>query len=214
MKKKTNNFWNVFNNYFKIYTLQERKLSEKTVSSYYLTWLMLLDYTIKIKGVKESEITFSTFSKDVVLEFILKAGGSGKSWNTKTKNLRVTAIRSFFKYAKDCDVSVTSLYIDLLSIEIEKEVKSNKIEYFTKDEIHSILLVAKKEKNIKAYRNFFFILFMYYTASRVGEMLSLRLSSFNMERKVVTLLGKGNKERLIPLGDSILTCLEKYLSQR
>lgn len=55
---------------------------------------------------------------------------------------------------------------------------------------------------------------MYYTASRVGEMLSLRLSSFNMERKVVTLLGKGNKERLIPLGDSILTCLEKYLSQR
>lgn len=146
MKKKTNNFWNVFNNYFKIYTLQERKLSEKTVSSYYLTWLMLLDYTIKIKGVKESEITFSTFSKDVVLEFILKAGGSGKSWNTKTKNLRVTAIRSFFKYAKDYDVSVTSLYIDLLSIEIEKEVKSNKIEYFTKDEIHSILLVAKKEK--------------------------------------------------------------------
>ena len=53
---------------------------------------------------------------------------------------------------------------------------------------------------------------LYATGMRVSELVSVRWEDFDAELGVVRCMGKGNKERLIPVGKSALRCLEHYVS--
>jgi integrase/recombinase XerD len=54
---------------------------------------------------------------------------------------------------------------------------------------------------------------LYATGLRVSELVNLKLGQFNHEQGVVGVLGKGGKERLVPLGESALDWLERYLRE-
>lgn len=53
---------------------------------------------------------------------------------------------------------------------------------------------------------------LYATGLRVSELVSLRVAQVSMDMGVVRVTGKGNKERLVPLGEEALDCLSRYLS--
>ena len=55
---------------------------------------------------------------------------------------------------------------------------------------------------------------MYATGLRVSELVNLKYSSFDFERSVIKVLGKGSKERIIPFGDSALSWLKQYIDFR
>ncbi len=54
---------------------------------------------------------------------------------------------------------------------------------------------------------------LYATGLRVSELVGLRLSQVNLRQGVIRIMGKGNKERLVPLGEEAVHCLEKYQSE-
>jgi len=53
---------------------------------------------------------------------------------------------------------------------------------------------------------------MYATGLRVSELVNLELANINLNQGVVRVLGKGQKERLVPIGDEAHECLKNYLS--
>ena len=55
---------------------------------------------------------------------------------------------------------------------------------------------------------------MYATGLRVSELVNLKYSSFDFERSVIKVLGKGSKERIIPFGNSALSWLKQYIDFR
>jgi integrase/recombinase XerD len=54
---------------------------------------------------------------------------------------------------------------------------------------------------------------MYASGLRVSEMVSLTLDQISMNRGLLRLVGKGDKERLVPMGESAIDCLQEYLTQ-
>lgn len=73
------------------------------------------------------------------------------------------------------------------------------------------LLQAPDTNTIKGLRDRAMLEVLYATGLRVSELVNLQLSQLNLQQGVVRVTGKGNKERLVPLGEEALDWLQTYL---
>jgi integrase/recombinase XerD len=73
------------------------------------------------------------------------------------------------------------------------------------------LLKAPDTSTVLGLRDRAMLELMYATGLRVSELVNLELSSINLNQGVVRVIGKGNKERLVPIGDEAHECLRNYL---
>lgn len=64
------------------------------------------------------------------------------------------------------------------------------------------------------WRDFVIVSLLYMTGMRREEIAKLKVSDLDLPRRLVTVIGKGNKQRVVPFGDSMLADLQEYLSQR
>ncbi len=74
------------------------------------------------------------------------------------------------------------------------------------------LLAAPDASNPVGLRDRAMLELMYASGLRVGELVDLRLGAINLRQGVLRVLGKGGRERLIPLGDEALAWIERYLT--
>lgn len=75
------------------------------------------------------------------------------------------------------------------------------------------ILLDIKTDNAFDYRNKAMLELMYSSGLRVSELVSLKLSDIDLENKIVRCIGKGNKERIVPIGDYALDYLKKYIDE-
>lgn len=80
----------------------------------------------------------------------------------------------------------------------------------TEEEVESLLL-APDTSTLLGLRDRVLFEVLYATGLRVTELVSLVLSQVNLQQGVIRVTGKGNKERLVPLGEEAIIWLEKYL---
>lgn len=78
------------------------------------------------------------------------------------------------------------------------------------EEVEKLLEI--KERNPLAIRNKAMLELLYATGLRVTELVSLELSDLHLKMGFVRCIGKGNKERIIPLGDIAKEAIEDYLA--
>lgn len=74
------------------------------------------------------------------------------------------------------------------------------------------LLSAPDVESVLGLRDRAMLELMYGSGLRVSELVELRFSQFNAQQGLIRLFGKGNKERLVPVGEYTLDWLERYLS--
>ena len=113
--KKDTSFWKLVRSFLHEYMSGVRSLSKNTVSTYKDSLQMFLDFLKEEKNIKDSQVTFDVFNRDIIKEYItwLK---EKKNSSSKTINLRITAIKSFLKYASDEDYELKIYYFDVYSI--------------------------------------------------------------------------------------------------
>lgn len=75
------------------------------------------------------------------------------------------------------------------------------------------LLAAPNTATAAGLRDRAMLELLYATGLRVSEMVSMRLNSLNLTQGVVRVMGKGSKERLVPVGEEARQWLERYLRQ-
>ena len=80
----------------------------------------------------------------------------------------------------------------------------------TEKEVESLLL-APDTSTLLGLRDRVLFEVLYATGLRVSELVGLTLNQVNLQQGVIRVTGKGNKERLIPLGEEAVSWLEKYL---
>ena len=88
---------------------------------------------------------------------------------------------------------------------------------FSKDEINIIFRIAKdnilKFSNNLKYKTFYTLISLYYTCGlRCSEALNIKYKDYNFKTKELTILGKNNVARLIPLNESVSNVLELYIN--
>jgi len=76
-----------------------------------------------------------------------------------------------------------------------------------------LLLNAPEVTNALGFRDRTMLEMLYATGLRVSELVNLKFEQISFRQGVVRIIGKGNKERLVPVGEEAMSWLESYMSQ-
>lgn len=130
--------------------------------------------------------------------------------SSTTRARKVSSLRTFYKYLTTVDKSLNKN--PTLELELPKQKKRNPV-YLTLDESKKLLHTISQEKNqFHRYRDFAIVLLFLTTGIRLSELASINVDSIKgME---FTVVGKGNKERLVYMTEASKLAIDEYLSIR
>ena len=181
------------------YVKYERKLSDETAKNYMYD-LNKFALFLEKEGIK----SFKDVDKKTVIEYLK----SIKDMNPKSVSRNIT--------------SINNLFIFLL---IEKKIKNNPCEFIDRpklkkslpdtlsfEEVSNLLDISLLTKY--DYRNKAMLEILYGSGLRISELISLTLRDVDMENDIIRCIGKGSKERIVPINDYEKYFLNEYLEHR
>jgi len=188
-------FWlKEFSDYLKI----EKRHSLNTVSSYGRDVLRFLD---AMKGKKVQEI-----SQQDVRAYLLKLKNEGIS--TRSSARALCSIKAFFRYLETGGFLESNPAQILESPKMWKKLPT----VLSVTDIENILS-APDVNTPRGLRDKVMLEVLYATGLRVSELVQLKVSNVNLEVGYLRTFGKGNKERIIPMGDQARQFLEQYIEK-
>lgn len=195
--------------FFSIYLPKTRNLSLNTILSYRDSILLLINFFKEIKNKSSSNINISDITLNNIEEYInwLK---DEKQLKDSSINVRIAGIITFVKYIQNKELNYFNEFSRIISIP-NKKVPENNITYLSINDIKKI--INKPNIKIKSqFRELTILLFIYETGCRVQEVCDLKLESLNLNMPpTVTLVGKGNKTRIVPINQELTKILNKYI---
>jgi integrase/recombinase XerD len=179
----------------------EKGLSKNTISSY-KTDIGGFNQWCADEAIKLSEVDLSYAESFIVS--LRKRELAPASISRK-----ISSLKALFIYLKKQQHIKTNPFQDLVLPKIPKSLPKS----MSMAEVNT-LLDAPDTANFIGLRDKTMLELMYATGLRVSELVNLKYSSFDFERSVIKVLGKGSKERIIPFGDSALSWLNQYIDFR
>ena len=209
MKKNCNKLLLYLGNFFTMFLPNQRRCSPHTILATKQVWNIMLSYICRTIGKRVENLTFDDLTREIIVDFLDETQRL-KGWTPTTRNHRLARIRSFFRYTASIEPTL-AIYLDALrGIPSQKDVnKSFVLEYMSKEAIAAFLRQPDISKKA-GIRDQFFMVLMYDSAARDCEMLSMRYGDLDPVRKVVCLLGKGNKPRNVPISDDTIQHFRRY----
>jgi integrase/recombinase XerD len=181
---------------FKQYLMYEKGLSPKSVEAYLHDVLLLADF------LGEDKIETATFED---LQKFLKHLYES-DFNARSQARIVSGMRAFYRYliyARQREDDPTEL-LDAPKIGMHLP------DVLTVDEIKDIIAVIDLSTP-EGHRNRAMAEVMYGCGLRVSELVTLRLSNLFFDDGFIKVVGKGNKERLIPIGETAMKMVNLYV---
>lgn len=183
-------------NSFLAYVLDEKGLSINTVESYQRDLLKLLEFL--------GDIDTKEVNLDEIDDFASYLQKQNLSQNSRSRIF--SCIRSFFTY-----LEMEGLYNFDITSNIQVPKKIVKLPDFLSEEEVTKLLETPDISTPKGMRDRAILEMLYATGVRVSELVSLRVPNVFVEERIIRVLGKGNKERVIPFNSTAAKYLELYL---
>ncbi|MDG1713531.1 MAG: site-specific tyrosine recombinase XerD [Woeseiaceae bacterium] len=177
----------------------ERGLSSNTLGAY-KTDLRLLAKDLAYYGI---EINLAR--KADILSYISKRVASGIKSRTTAR--QISSYRAYFLFL----LRTNQIKIDpTLDIEMPR-IGRILPKTLTETEVDE-LLQAPDITDVIGHRDKAMLELMYATGLRVSELITLKMSQVNFNQGVIRVVGKGNKERLVPIGEESVKWLEDFIS--
>jgi integrase/recombinase XerD len=217
MKKNKNqagpDFWQYARSFLQTYLPKVRNVSQHTIASYKQSITCYIDYLETQWGVERPHVTFDYLSRKHVKAYFVWMNET-QHLAVKTCNLRLTALKSFMEYGADEDITLVANYNEVRSVRGMKEYKKA-ILYMSHEAIAALLKTPKTDTK-KGRRNRMMFILLYDTAARAQELVDLALCDLHIvqaKTPFVTLTGKGNKSRNVPLMEKTVAHLHRYLQE-
>ena len=183
---------------FRQHLIVEKGLSAKTVESYMND---LKQFSLFYEDKKE----VSDLGPYDINSFMAYGSSIGVSATTNLR--RISSVKQFYIFLKK-----DGYYTDDLP-EVDPPKKPKHLPTCLSIEEVEALLEAPNMKSLSGIRDRAMFELMYACGLRVSELLSLEKSNLNLKRGVVTIFGKGSKERKVPVGDFAMEYVVKYLNK-
>ena len=182
---------------FKQYLMYEKGLSPKSVEAYLHDVLLLEEF---LGEKKMEDATFEELQQ--FLKHLYKS-----DYNARSQARIISGMRAFYRYL---------IYANVLETDPTELLDAPKIgmhlpDVLTVEEIQSIMEVIDLSTP-EGHRNRAMAEVMYGCGLRVSELVTLRLSNLFFDDGFVKVIGKGNKERLIPIGSTAMKMVNLYVN--
>jgi integrase/recombinase XerD len=183
--------------FFCDYLIKQRDLSPRTVSAYRDTFRLLLSFLQRDCGKRPDQLALSNITAAQVIAF-LRYLEEERGNCVRTRNLRLAALRSFFRYVGVRDgPEMIAQTRQIMAIPLKRFARPL-LDFLSQSEIQALLQAM--DNSWSGRRDHLLFLFLYNTRARVSEALSVRVQDLQREDyRAVQLLGKGRKQRTVPL---------------
>lgn len=182
------------------YCLFEKGLTDQTVSSYQN------DLDVYLSFLQDKNVFLvKDITSDHIKEF-LKLRGDSESTSTVAHNL--TVIKNFHKYLIKENIVKEDVSLFISRPKLQKRLPRA----LTVEEVDLLLDITLNSPF--DYRNKAMLELMYGAGLRVSELVSLTLNQIDLENGLIRIMGKGRKEREIPIGEYGVYYLKLYLEHR
>lgn len=197
--------------FFTDYLPQQRALSPHTLQSYRDSLKLLLLFTAGKKG-DPSQLTVEELSVERITGF-LQSLESNRHNRVSTRNVRLSAIHSFFRYLGRQYPEHLAQTQRILDIPF-KRTASRLIEHLDLEEIQAVLKGVSRAQE-SGCRDLALLSLMFNTGARVSEIVDVHTSDLRLVAPCSVLLrGKGRKERICPLWMETAALLRELIEQR
>ncbi len=177
----------------------ERRLSENSIIAYDADIRLFLRF-IQTKKIND----FSNITLEVIHEFL--AASRKRKVSNRSNARRISTLNSFFTFL------ALHHHIPVNPFSTVDLPKSGRIlpKALSIDEVNRLLVKPQQSTPLNS-RNHAMLLLLYSTGLRVSELVSLPINSCNLSAGFLRVVGKGNKERLVPFGEVARTAVESYI---
>ena len=125
---------------------------------------------------------------------------------------RATAIRTFFAWAQVTNIIETDPASGLVIPKVSKKLPHVLAQSQASDAMERVQLRADDDSAVHV-RDVAILELLYATGIRVGELVGLEIDDIDRSRRTVRVIGKGNKQRVVPYGGGAEAALDKYLTE-
>lgn len=183
------------------YLKVERGLSENTINSYGIDLKLFLEY------LRENEIpSFKQVNKEVIVNYMQSEKNNNKANSSILRS--VSSLRKFFQYLVQEKIIEKD---PMLLIDTPKK-KQHLPQVLTKEEVEK-LLRSPNTGQVLGLRDRAMLELMYATGLRISEIINLKLEDLHLTMGTLQTLGKGHKERIVPVGDEAIKWVNRYLEE-
>ena len=178
---------------YRNYLKYERAYSDNTVGAY------MNDLNKYEEFLKKDILESDTEDLEKYLKYI-------KNLESTTVAHKITSIKSYFNY---------NIKRGIVSVNPADKVSRPKLtkhlpEYLTEEEVGKLLDVELKSPY--DYRNKTILELLYSSGIRISELVNIKTPNYDSEECLIRIMGKGSKERIVPLGDYAVNIMNDYMN--
>jgi integrase/recombinase XerD len=185
---------------FLMHVRVEKGLSANTISAYKRDLQKFNEFARKRK------LTLESVSRDDLVDFL--AGLYRQKLESRTVARQLVTLRNFFRFAQIQDLIAEDPSINLESPKIRRNLPG----YLRLEEVEK-LLEQPDSKTPMGLRDRAMLEVLYSTGLRVSELIGLKVNDLDSKVGCVRCIGKGDKERIVPVGKKALGMVDKYLRE-
>jgi integrase/recombinase XerC len=130
--------------------------------------------------------------------------------SSKTLNRKISTLKSFFKYLIKQSVVKETPMTTIVSPKVSKRLP----QFVSEPDMQDLMQITATSEDWKTMTDCTLIRVFYATGMRLSELINLKISQVDFHYKQLKVLGKGNKERIIPMPSEILNGLKDYIENK
>lgn len=185
---------------FRYYLENDKRMSINTIKAYLTD---LEDYSLFMKNIIHIE-DVADIDKEAITKYV--AHLKRKELTNKSIARKLVAVKDFHKFLFNENITKNNPAKNISSVKTEKKLPVT----LTKEEITKMIDSIDDSTSI-GKRNKAMMETLYASGLRISELISLRVSDIHLREKYIRVIGKGNKERIVPLGDMAVIAVRKYI---
>lgn len=185
---------------FEAYLLTEKCVSLNTIAAYKTDLEQFIDFLQKLHPQEPAAIATEDIRS--FLQHLFALG-----LKTSSVSRKISSLKAFFTYAHS-NVEWDDIAEDIEFPKSERTLPK----YLSEQEIELLFQAADRDTTYCGVRNKVMIYLLYVSGMRISELTHLRLTDIQIDRGLVIVHGKGDKERIVPLPESMLLLLQHYIA--
>jgi integrase/recombinase XerD len=198
--------------FFTIRLMTQRKVSPHTIASYRDTFRLLLQFAEKRLRKAPSQLGLADLDASLIDAFLTDLENQRRN-GSRSRNLRLTAIRSFFRYAALEAPAHSGIIQRVLAIPNQRQ-RRTLVGFLTRPEIEALLAAPDRTRWL-GRRDHAFLITAVQTGLRLSEMTALRHEDISLGAGAhVRCRGKGRKERCTPLAKPTVAVLQAWIREQ
>ncbi len=192
------------------YLRLEKRFSDHTVQAYETDLRQFLKFLELSYQIKNPALAGADEVRSWLYQLKNPLPGQGQALSNRSINRKISSLRTYYKFLKRSGLIEKDPMLKITGPRSEKRLPV----FIEQKEMQTLLDYLESAKGFKALRDRLIIELLYATGMRRAELIGLKTRDIDFGDASLKVLGKGNKERIIPVSEKMLVLIRDYLKAR